>query len=210
MRSIMGTDIHLAVEVRVKGVGWSYRPSFPKYDEEGFSWEADPCERFYKLFALLADVRNGFGFAGVSTHARIEPLFSGRGIPTDSVIDIDAHLGDHSFTWASFNELKAIDWDGQMVVQIGVVRAAIAKGMKDGVRPEGYIGAVTGPRVKMFRCVAEWEASGHPEGDSYVQVIWHDSPFEKCAFRTWVSGCLTQIAEEFGPENVRVLIGFDS
>ena len=35
------------------------------------------------VFAALADVRNGYGFAGVPTHEAIKPISEARGLPED-------------------------------------------------------------------------------------------------------------------------------
>lgn len=80
----MGTDIHLQVEVFENGA-WKICPRkpFPRYNEAGFTWKDDPTSRNYDLFAFLADVRNGIGFAGIVTGERIEPQFPGRGFPKD-------------------------------------------------------------------------------------------------------------------------------
>jgi hypothetical protein len=80
----MGTDIHLQVEVKDLDA-WKICPRkpFPRYNEPGFTWKDDPTSRNYDLFAFLANVRNGIGFAGVITGARIEPQFPGRGFPAD-------------------------------------------------------------------------------------------------------------------------------
>lgn len=79
----MGTDIHLQVEVLGEDGVWKISPRKPfrTYDDEGFSWDEDPSGRNYNLFAFLANVRNGFGFAGFSTGARVEPQFPGRDFP---------------------------------------------------------------------------------------------------------------------------------
>ena len=212
----MGTDIHLATEVRVEGI-WSYYPSMLRWDDEGFNYDNDPSCRQYSLFALLADVRNGFGFAGIVTHTPLEPLFPGRGLPEDrdtttyNEADENAPwLGEHSFTWADFYELKEVNWDDTYIVTTGVVLAARAKLMKDGEQPEEYSTSVMGQGIETFKCLGEWEESGHPEDKSYIQCYWHHNPFKNCAFRRWVDGGLTEIADKFGPANVRVLMGFDS
>ena len=70
----MGTDIH--------GV-------FQRQNPETKAWEDIPhnfrMERHYQLFAVLADVRNGTGFAGVKTGERVTPIAEPRGYPEDFV-----------------------------------------------------------------------------------------------------------------------------
>jgi hypothetical protein len=66
----MGTDIHIAIE---------------KLDNDGWHWTAiaSNCNRNYDLFAILADVRNGTGFAGVVTGKGFVPISEPRGFPLD-------------------------------------------------------------------------------------------------------------------------------
>lgn len=69
----MGTDIHAVFQKR-----------------DGDKWVDVLCNwdqsRHYFLFAWLADVRNGFGFAGVPTHEPVKPILgkeTWRGLPAD-------------------------------------------------------------------------------------------------------------------------------
>lgn len=75
----MGCDIHSVFQKKV-ATGWEDVES--KY----------PDERHYALFAWIGNVRNGFGFAGVPTHDRIEPLSDCRGFPEGfEVVDDEDH-----------------------------------------------------------------------------------------------------------------------
>lgn len=66
----MGTDIH-GVFQRRTAAGWEDIES--NYDQH----------RHYQLFAVLADVRNGRGFAGVRTGDEVVPISEPRGYPAD-------------------------------------------------------------------------------------------------------------------------------
>jgi hypothetical protein len=66
----MGTDVHAVWQAK-KGDKW--------VDIES-TWDQN---RHYFLFAWLADVRNGFGFAGIPTHDPIKPISERRGLPDD-------------------------------------------------------------------------------------------------------------------------------
>lgn len=75
----MGTDVHSVFQKKTPA-GWEDVES--KYDEG----------RHYALFAWIGNVRNGFGFAGVPTHDRIEPLSDRRGFPSDfEIVDEENH-----------------------------------------------------------------------------------------------------------------------
>ncbi len=77
----MGTDIHGVFQKRIAN------------SEYGGIWEdvesTYEYTRHYFLFAWLANVRNGYGFAGIPTHTPVEPLQSERGLPLD--FPVDAH-----------------------------------------------------------------------------------------------------------------------
>lgn len=49
-------------------------------------------DRHYDVFSILADVRNGYGFAGVKTSSGFVPISDGRGIPDDLSQEIRDHL----------------------------------------------------------------------------------------------------------------------
>lgn len=125
----MGTDIHLRVQGK-RGEAWEYvtiKP-FPAYGDDDHSWDTGPDVCNYAVFALLAGVRNGTGFAGVRTHSPVKPAFAGRGLP-DGVTEEEGEeeipnagsddMGDHSFTHATLSELRAVDWATPFVYSNG-------------------------------------------------------------------------------------------
>jgi hypothetical protein len=95
----MGTDIHAVFQAKKDGT-W--------IDIES-TWSQD---RQYSLFAWLGNVRNGYGFAGISTHQPIKPLSDNRGVPDGFEWDGEWHhefwLGDHSHSWLLGEEILSI------------------------------------------------------------------------------------------------------
>jgi len=107
----MGCDIHMYPEVK-KGDKWEF---VYKYKPDDF-WKEDDCpkdranyyaweDRYYYLFAILADVRNAWD---------LKPIAEQRGLPID-VSDGTAKEweddGDgHSHSWLSLKELLDFDW----------------------------------------------------------------------------------------------------
>lgn len=92
----MGCDIHFYVEVKKDSKWQRYCPE-DKYvesvDDDGYKnksrdWYDDPLYvgRNYSLFSILADVRNGRGFAGCDTWEGdgFVPISSPRGVPSDT------------------------------------------------------------------------------------------------------------------------------
>lgn len=65
----MGTDIH--------GVFQRRNPETKQWEDIPHKYEMN---RHYQLFAMLAGVRNGTGFAGVKTGEPVKPISEPRGV----------------------------------------------------------------------------------------------------------------------------------
>lgn len=96
----MGCDIHAYYEVRDQNSGqWEQHDWTSKWIPEGQDlpdWRAmfetgDPfhISRNYHLFSILADVRNGSGFAGTKTGEGFNPICLPRGLPDDLSESVD-------------------------------------------------------------------------------------------------------------------------
>lgn len=245
----MGTDIHLHVEKRSADTG-EWETADPPYsgrdswdNSEIFGWYPwwlkhddplrkeipDPTSRHYTVFAFLADVRNGWGFAGVQTGEPIEPQFKERGIPIDTtyretVYDKDGNvvggspnwLGDHSFTWATLRELKDAPWK-VTVKTCGVIHhKRYAEWSVQGGPPKGgWGGSIFGKGIRTFdeKDFKGIMAAGQVQEEDYVRVWWEWHPLIECQFRKWLySQPMQDLLEEVGnnPDHIRVLMGFDS
>lgn len=128
----MGTDIHVEVEKRIRVVNpKSNHDSILSLLSSGGSYwtllkgDDKPqieTRRNYNWFALLAGVRAGHGIG-------VEPIVSkNRGLPNDLseelkdgiykdseytdtiVLDSDFDIGDHSFTYATVQEIRDFNW----------------------------------------------------------------------------------------------------
>lgn len=96
-----------------------------EYDREHYApttlvdWAYDG--RNYNLFAMLADVRNGRGFAGVYTGEGFNPIADPKGAPSDMSSEIKSACeyweGDgHSHSWFTVKELLDYDWEQDTVI----------------------------------------------------------------------------------------------
>jgi hypothetical protein len=156
----MGCDIHLYVERREAGK-WVPADRWT-WDEEEGRWTVKYDDRVYSdrnydLFAILADVRNGYGFAGVPTGVGFIPISKPRGLPADVSDRIREEAESwgcdgHSHSFHTVAQLMAYDWT-QATVKLGVVSAAefmdwdrYDRGQGKG--PDNYAGSVSGAFVK--------------------------------------------------------------
>lgn len=138
----MGCDIHEIIEKKQPDGTWKM------VETPLNTW------RSYDTFAMLANVRNGYGFAGCPTGAGFIPISPPKGLPSDLSIDPDSYdddvpwLGDHSFSWLTLRELQEYDYDRE-TVKYGVVPEQYYLELKEsGQRPESYSGGVSGWSIK--------------------------------------------------------------
>ena len=188
----MGTDVHPYVEVRLKTGQWKR------------AYVSLSRDRNYTTFAIIANVRNGFGFAGVPTHETLIPIALPRGLPPDtSIRDNDTEdyrdpehvwLGDHSVSWLTLAELKSYDLD-QVITETGVVSGANRELVKAGKVPLSWCGAK------------------HPMTPDDEQMEWQ-RPLRKSAYllAEWIKQLedFTLGGIKYKDEDIRVVFGFDS
>lgn len=203
----MGTDIHGVIQ---------HRHDRDKIWRVVGEIEGD---RNYRVFAMLAGVRNGFGFAGVPTHEAIEPISAPRGIPEDLCTDGEGALvwddygtqkqcwlGDHSFSWLMLDEV--VNWPGwkKDLAMTGIVEKDEYLAMKaEGrTRPESWCGGVTGPDV----LIVENEETENRNDWTHVRYYW-TVPFTASAetFHAWIKYMQLKYG---GFGELRLVFGFDS
>lgn len=157
----MGTDIHGVWQKRTPQ-GWEDVASVYQQD------------RHYQLFAVLAGVRNGYGFAGILTGEPVTPIAEPRGLPADFAVIEDAHpvaslsimtpwqqqyhtpddelsvwMGDHSYSWLTSTEMLA--WRAPRLVCCGVLYRGDYESWDRKTPPASYSGDVSGPGVIKIR-----------------------------------------------------------
>lgn len=209
----MGCDIHMVVQVQTGGK-W-------KTVEKGYN------ERNYRVFGLLANVRNGYGFAGVKTGECMEWLADPRGFPEDfKVVEECYHkvgfelpyndpgdkkffMGDHSHSWLLAEEILDESWQKKTATLCGFIDQKTYRQWKDGVDPFPYswCGGTSMPTV------SEREFLSVPElyPTHYIGCEWQLSYLDAVGrdFREFMEH-LAELLSEHGQGNVRVVFGFDS
>ena len=144
----MGTDIHYRFEAKVK----------PEEGQVAIPLDISPWKtieteyegwRHYLLFAVLAGVRNGYGFAGVYRHEPLQPIAEGRGLPPDLKYDEDDdwEFGDHSRTWVLGSEILEWAKTDRRLVHCGVITREAFQSW-DGKHPDSYSGGVWGANLR--------------------------------------------------------------
>lgn len=205
----MGTDIHGVLQSR--------------YSSESGWWTRCEMERGrnYSLFAALANVRNGYGFAGVPTHTPITPIAEPRGWPDDfdlkSVrgripgVDWDEEeeelwLGDHSFSWLTLEEV--IGWDGwdKPLSECGFIsREQYESWDRKSPPKDGWCGGISGRDIVTTDQADPYLATDR--GWTHVRVYWSRPLRGSCeTFLAWAR----YADEKTKGEEARIVFGFDS
>lgn len=258
----MGTDIHPICEVKENGK-WrrntdkifpnpyyyhlqemikkdpNYEiPSFLEEDLNQPLIENPESNRNYDKFAILADVRNGVGFAGVETGRGFEPMSNYRGFPEDVDEEYKEEYSDwtHSHTWIDLNDIKNYNWD-RMTIKSGVITLEQYKKLRDPFSkhntktPETWSGGVGGgnnitismeeadkvlngqltelTRINEYFREEESETKHISEWTINVQYKWY------ITYKEWFKSLFKDWIEpikELGKkyEDVRIVMSFDS
>ncbi len=180
----MGCDIHLFVEVYRKR-RWTVIGNPQQLNEsenyENWLWSG----RNYRLFAILADVRNYDGF---------EPIDYPRGLPKDvspQIKRLAKGLAEdcHSHSWLNLKEFLDFDWDKSAGITTRYVSPEAAK-----------LYAETGEKPTSS-CL-------FTSDESWVSLSWELSYRQCCA------GFLDEVLPELHvlgePDQVRIVFWFDN
>lgn len=239
----MGCDIHLQVERRSDGE-WERVPhaDLPCDWCDGARADCWRCKgaghcvrafydgRNYDVFAILANVRNGVGFAGCDTGDGFVPIDDPRGWPDDLSDEIRAvaeheddglewddpqsyYMGDHSFTYVTVPELLAYDWDRTTKKRGWVGADAFEEFEREG-RPSSWSSMVAGGSTmhvsnqEMRRRLEDGSARINTLTSYYTLVEW-EVPYRDSA-SYFLEALHRDILPLGAPDDLRLVFGFDS
>lgn len=156
----MGTDVY---------------PKYHKEQDDG-SWEEVELDedydfaRNYLWFSVLADVRNGTGFAGTLNHIPVVPVVPPRGRPED--MDDDDINWFHSQSWMMFSEILEYFKTTRRTTRYGVIARRAYLDWDGKSEPFAYAGMVGGPDVKIYDAREDHTKKYVPEEYSHVHITW--------------------------------------
>lgn len=218
----MGTDIHGFVERRDTETGaWNMLTDFEL-----------PINRNYSAFSILADVRNGYGFAGLKTGAGYKPIAEPRGWPEDVSVGLDSHyLTDdfyHSHQWLTLREILTYDYT-QTTRSCGVIswpayRAFVDKMKRysptydrEHPRPESYSSWIWGHGIII---IDQKEAEAYGDQEDQPQIALDDGIAEEVYVRVqWTTRYVEVMGDilldllplvKYGLDDVRLVFCFDN
>jgi len=234
----MGCDIHMWAEVKKtypnpkvkpawRTVGRVFKDDYysknntPTLDIDGYEWNKKFTEepyggRNYNLFGFLANVRNGFGFAGVDTGNEIKPISLPKGLPKDVSDYIKKQSDDwgvdgHSHSWLTIEELEKADWD-KVITKRGVVSEAQYKYYLKHGKPRSLSGDVCGGNIIVLT-EKEYKQLKKKDKDKryFVKIEWKDKLKEYCGdFYKKTLPALRKLLENTDVSDVRIVFLFDN
>ncbi len=221
----MGCDIHFYVEKRVDGKWlpadkWEHDPD----DENPKRLRTPWRERFYdgrnySTFSILANVRNGRGFAGIKTGDGFNFISEPKGIPEDACPEYkqecEAYGSDgHSHSFLTVAEIMAFDWTQTSTIEGELDGETFEKwerwGRNQGENPATWCGSTSGPRIKH---VSEDEMrqlikAGADLTNTYTRCRW-EQKYYQCA-KAFLSETMPKLWRLGKPEDVRAVFFFDN
>lgn len=226
----MGCDIHLYVEIKQDGK-WAWWDGQPIEEDEGHvyvDWEKQAYRgRNYDLFAILANVRNGTGFAGVDIGDGFIPISMPRGIPDNSTEEYDRivkswGVDGHSHSYLTLDEIiNTEEYWNQETKQRGWVSMSEYAKFKEKGEPDSYSGGIFGASVVnvsneemdalLDKGVKDKSFDQALGGTYYTQVEWGESYREASRIDEIVQ-VLSEIVGENGltSKELRIVFFFDN
>lgn len=225
----MGCDIHIVIQRQELDGTWREIP----YQRVWWNLGHVPIDgvlvapeefttRNYNLFGILANVRNGRGFAGCQTGDGWPSIAPDRGFPpgfdADAVAS-DPHypnegpraLGDHSYTWVGLDELRAFPWNAVVTKLYGIVPADEYENLlKTGDQPTSYSGGVYGHGIKVYE-PSEYQfakQTGTLVSRPYVRMSWDETA--RSATNDWPGQVIPWLEKLAEGKPLRLVLGFDS
>jgi hypothetical protein len=232
----MGCDIHFYAEKKVNGV-WQ---SADTWEQDRYADEREDARlavnqhfydgRNYDLFAILANVRNGRGFAGVDTGDGFKPISGPKGLPSDISAEVQAEsdrwdCDGHSHSWLTVSELLAYDWTQRTKLRAFVQAAEYWRwnryDRRQGESPDETCGGIDGPKIRKVT-EAEMKAILEPYGQEwsaadkikkeldhvYCHCEW-EQPYYRCC-RNFLSDTMPRLWRLGSPDDVRIVFWFDN
>lgn len=221
----MGCDIHVYVEVKKDEIWHWHKPlisnsnydndrpiddyNTPEKEEDGYDG------RNYNLFGILANVRNGRGFAGLRTGDGFNPIATPKGIPSDVDPEILAEIDDwgsdgHSHSYLTLAEILDYDWE-QVTESQGYISAEEYEKWDKKSEPDHYCGGISGRNILTVTGAAYLQNHGtfEPKLEVYILVKWVMT-YRKAAGASWweVVDRLKTYAKQFS--DVRLTFFFDN
>lgn len=230
----MGCDIHMRAEVRNNGkwelIGEIFKNQYYDADKQLTDWNKplvnEPYDgRNYNLFAILANVRNGRGFAGVKTSDALNYISEPKGYPDDMSEELKKddwfsveNVDGHSASYFNLQELESFDWL-QTFCRCGFITETQYVELKnEGKNPDNWCGDIGGDGIiKLSNEEMDDLINGiYPRNEGkqyYTRATFNPITYAECCGRfltETIPALIALIPENGTKEDVRIVFNFDN
>jgi hypothetical protein len=223
----MGADIHMYAEKYNKeknqwvkiGDVFNNKYYWPEQEIDKYNQPMtdQPYQgRNYDLFAILADVRNGYGFAGCDTGDGFIPISEPKGLPEDVSPEIqeesDSWDGDgHSHSYLTVKEVMEYDWSQttkhRCFVQIDDYIEMLRKGENI---PESACGMVSGGKVEHIT-EEQFRNNDFDSNNPYVYVRYeYEETYRESIGDFFFENTINELKKLGDPKEIRMVFWFDN
>lgn len=229
---IVGCDIHLFVEQQRPDGTWQRAEKMVPNRWYNEKYPDEPPEvrdtwyhgRNYSLFAMLADVRNGTGFAGTDIGKPVVPIDKPRGLPDDVSAEVKKESDEwgvdgHSHSWFTAGELLRVDWSQPITHHAWVRKRRELLPHRDGEDDDSYAerwqkaanSLEEAPPAEYWGYeMCGWSSEGLG-ASGWRQVAWTER-WSTAAGPNWLA-CLLRLYREAprnDPQQMRIVFWFDN
>lgn len=178
------------------------------------------ADRNYCFFAILADVRNGRGFAGISTGDGFNVIAEPRGLPKDVSMEIKREndywsCDAHSHSYFTLKELLEYDWD-QRTIHRGIIdeREYARMLATKSPSPMYWAGTTYGPGIKQISLadmldLINGKFQRNPDKRYVTEFEWGET-YREAVGADYLEELCTELAQYGKPEEVRIVFWFDN
>jgi len=222
----MGTDIHIQFEVFQDNKWVFLGTKTPnKYHTEpddgesewNFENELFDGPRNYDAFAILADVRNGQGFAGVKTGDGFNIISEPKGFPSDMSPEVTewTKTVEHTPSWLTLKEIIDFNWN-QTTRHEGWMGLNAYEKWDKVSPPEEYCGGVGGLNIEHILIPEANRLLKDPSKidstkEYYVNISFNESYINAVgSYYTELIPKMKEHAPNGDPTKIRIVFYFDS
>ena len=172
--------------------------------------------RNYDVFGILANVRNGRGFAGVEMETEFIPISEPKDLPFDVSEEVKRESVDwdtdaYNRSYLTLKELLTYDWYGRKTKKNGIVTKEQAKLFREtGETPTIYAAQVFSSEEDYNYEKIEWEVSYYESARDFVDEV---IPALKKLVHTSKQDSLFSFLEKLTEEqmeSIRIVFWFDN
>ena len=195
----MGTDIYYHIQEKTTE---DEREVWMTLEDDENYESLTHIGRNYLLFSVLANVRNGYGVAGIRSYDPVEPIAMPRDLPPDSDLDYEYM---HSVSYLSFDEILDYFKEPHITTRYGVVTKQAYESWDGVTSPDSWSLGIGGGSTVVYDAVGKGIGQVLADDITHVMISWPVNINEELDY---FKNIIETIKSEHEGE-LRIVFGFD-